>query len=237
MDEKATSNEQNVTSNKQKVTSNEQTLTSNEQKRTNNEQRAKRSASMKCMILKFIINHHRFQTPQKLSCPLGLFGLKGFHSFVILARREDGTYILSSVLFGDKKWEFQPEIFLQRTISNMTGSSKNIYKTSKCSNKNTRNKSNIITYIFRWIHIVFSLPTSIVKWKNLVQSKKGSSQILKNICHRYLFLEFQVCFLKELMANFEKYCHRSFFNFTRCVHFTLLMSQHALKLIKIHERQ
>ena len=41
-------------------------------------------------------------TSKKLSCPLGLFGLKSFYGFVILDRCENGTYCLSSVLFGHK---------------------------------------------------------------------------------------------------------------------------------------
>ena len=39
---------------------------------------------------------------QKLSCPLGSFGSKSCYRFVTLARWENGTYCLSSVLFGHK---------------------------------------------------------------------------------------------------------------------------------------
>ena len=36
----------------------------------------------------------------ELSCPLGLFGLKRFHPFVILAQWEDGNYCLSCFILS-----------------------------------------------------------------------------------------------------------------------------------------
>ena len=39
---------------------------------------------------------------KKLSCPLGSFGSNSFHGFVTLTPWENGTYCLSSVLFGHK---------------------------------------------------------------------------------------------------------------------------------------
>ena len=53
---------------------------------------------------------------------------------------EDSTYCLSCVLFGYKNVEKS----LKKNISNMENS-KNIQKTSKCSNRNTQKETNIIT--------------------------------------------------------------------------------------------
>ena len=44
-------------------------------------------------------NHLKFLNSQKLSCLVGLFGLKSCHGFVRLAQLEDVTDCLSSVLF------------------------------------------------------------------------------------------------------------------------------------------
>ena len=41
-------------------------------------------------------------TSKKPSCPLGLFGLKSFHGFAILARWEDGTFHGFAIL---ARWE------------------------------------------------------------------------------------------------------------------------------------
>ena len=85
------------------------------------------------MILKFILkciinncNHLKILNSQKLSCLVGLFGLKSFHGFVSLAQLEDVTDCLSSVLFCVIVLFF------------MASSSKNIQKTSICSNNNTQ---------------------------------------------------------------------------------------------------
>ena len=73
-----------------------------------------------------MLNHLKILNSQKLSCLVGLFGLKRFYGFVSLAQLKDVTDCLSSVLFCIIVLFF------------MAGSSKNIRKTSKtCSNKNT----------------------------------------------------------------------------------------------------
>ena len=46
-----------------------------------------------------MLNHLKILNSQKLSCLVGLFGLKSFHGFVNLAKLEDVTDSLSSVLF------------------------------------------------------------------------------------------------------------------------------------------
>ena len=46
-----------------------------------------------------MLNHLKILNSQKLSCLVGLFGLKSFHGFVSLAKLEDVTDSLSSVLF------------------------------------------------------------------------------------------------------------------------------------------
>ena len=45
------------------------------------------------------VNHLKVLNSPKLSCLVGLLGLKSFHGFVSLARLEDVTDYLSSVLF------------------------------------------------------------------------------------------------------------------------------------------
>ena len=51
---------------------------------------------------------------QKLTCPLGLFGLKIFHGFNILVWLEDENYCLSSVLFGHKNRSSIPEYIYKK---------------------------------------------------------------------------------------------------------------------------
>ena len=46
-----------------------------------------------------MLNHFKILNFQRLSCLVGLFGLKSFHGFVSLAQLEDVTDCLSSVLF------------------------------------------------------------------------------------------------------------------------------------------
>ena len=46
-----------------------------------------------------MLSHLKILNSQKLSCLVGLFGLKSFHGFVSLAHVEDVTDYLSSVLF------------------------------------------------------------------------------------------------------------------------------------------
>ena len=54
---------------------------------------------------------------------------------------EDGTYCLLCVLFGHKNVGKS----LQKIISKLSNSTKNIKKTSKCSNGNTQKETNIIS--------------------------------------------------------------------------------------------
>ena len=93
-----------------------------------------------------MLNHFKILNTQKLTCLVGLFGLKSFHEFVSLVQLEDVTDCLSYVLF------------CIITLFFMTGNSKSIQKTSICSNKNTEKELNNITYIFRWKHISFLPP-------------------------------------------------------------------------------
>ena len=46
-----------------------------------------------------MLNHLNILNSQKLTCLVGLFGLKRFHGFVSLAQFDDMTDCLSSVLF------------------------------------------------------------------------------------------------------------------------------------------
>ena len=46
-----------------------------------------------------MLNHLKIFNSPKLSCPVGLFGLKSFYGFVSLTQFEDVTNCLSSVLF------------------------------------------------------------------------------------------------------------------------------------------
>ena len=71
---------------------------------------------------------------QKLSCLVGLFGVKSFHGFVSLAQLEDATDCLSSILFCI-------------IVFFISGSSKNSQKTSTCSNKNTQKELNNTAYV------------------------------------------------------------------------------------------
>ena len=73
-----------------------------------------------------MFNHLKILNSQKLSCRVGLLGLKTLYKFVSLTQLEDVIDCLSSVLFCITVLFF------------MAGSSKNIQKTSICSNKNTQ---------------------------------------------------------------------------------------------------
>ena len=73
-----------------------------------------------------MLNHLKILNSQKLSCLVGLLGLKTLYKFVSLTQLKDVIDCLSSVLF------YITVLFF------MAGSSKNIQKTSICSNKNTQ---------------------------------------------------------------------------------------------------
>ena len=98
---------------------------------------------------------------QKLSCLVGLFGLKSFHGFISLAQLEDVTDCLFSVLSCIIVLLF------------MAGSIKNIQKASICSNKNTQEELNNITYILRSKHISF-LPPPTPFLKTRIKFRKNS---------------------------------------------------------------
>ena len=84
------------------------------------------------------VNHPKVLTSQKLSSPFGLLGLKSFHGFILGGRREPNAYL---VLFGHKNVGKS----VQKTISNMANSGKNIQKTCKCPNANTQKEKNNIS--------------------------------------------------------------------------------------------
>ena len=80
--------------------------------------------------------------------PLALFSLKSLHEFAIFVGTiEPIAYIVFCLVIKMGK-------SLQKTISNMGNSNKNILKTSNVPIGNTQKERNIISYIFRWIKIV-----------------------------------------------------------------------------------
>ena len=99
-----------------------------------------------------MLNHLKILNSQKLSCLVDLLGLKTLYKLVSLTQLEEVTDCLSSVLFCIIVLFF------------MAGSSKNIQKTSICSNKNTQEELNNFKKILRWKHISFSpLPTPFLE--------------------------------------------------------------------------
>ena len=84
-----------------------------------------------------MLNHLKILNSQKLSCLVGLFGLKRFYGFVSLAQLKDVTDCLSSVLFCIIVLFF------------MAGSSKNIQKNPNMFQQEHTKRVNNITYIFR----------------------------------------------------------------------------------------
>ena len=61
-------------------------------------------------------NHPKILTPQKLRSPLGLFGLKNFHGFVILAERMYPTSCIA-ICLNIKMWEVLAcEVFTKNHI-------------------------------------------------------------------------------------------------------------------------
>ena len=96
---------------------------------------------LKC-VLKYIANN--WKSPQnfrKAESSLGSFGSKIFHGFVILARWENRTYCVSSVLFGHKNES--SEDFCKKHI-NMATSSKNIQKYENASRRTHRNNQILL---------------------------------------------------------------------------------------------
>ena len=89
------------------------------------------------------ISHQKKLTFQKPSSPLGLSGLKSLHEFVTLGGRMVPIAFLAFYL-AIKLWEVLLwKIFTKKSMSNMANSSKNIQKTSKCSNVDTQKESDI----------------------------------------------------------------------------------------------
>ena len=92
-----------------------------------------------------MFNHLKILNSQKLSCLVGLLGLKSFYNFVSLAQFRR-TWLTVYLLF------FSVLLF------------KNIQKISICSKKNTQKELNNIAEVFRWKHISFlPSPTSFLK--------------------------------------------------------------------------
>ena len=86
------------------------------------------------------ISHQKLLTSQKLSGPLGLSSLKSVHEFVTLG----GRMVPIAFYLAIKLWEVLLwKIFRKKTISNISNSSKNIQKTSKCSNVDPQKESDI----------------------------------------------------------------------------------------------
>ena len=105
-----------------------------------------------------MLNHLKILNSQKLSCLVGLIGLKSFYDFVSLAQFRR-TWLTVYLLF------YSLLLF------------KNIQKTSICSKKNTQKELNNIAEIFIWKHITFlPPPTPFLKgrikfWKDWVGGK------------------------------------------------------------------
>ena len=91
----------------------------------------------------------KFWLPQKLHSPLGLFGLKSFHGFVILVGRIEPLACLVLCLVM-KMWQniYKKPYQTWKTV--------NIQKTSKFSNTNTKKERNTISKICRRIYTVYS---------------------------------------------------------------------------------
>ena len=122
-------------------------------------------------------------TSEKLSCPLGSFDSKSFHGFITLARWENGTYCLLSVLFGHKNGS--SEYFCKKPYQVWP---KAVKKFNKHQNAPTRThkKSQILLYreSFRWINIVlYPLPVKLL-------FLKGESEILKQLGKGNYFQKF-----------------------------------------------
>ena len=133
-----------------------------------------------------MLNHFKILNSQKLTCLVGLFGLKSFHEFVSLVQLEDVTDCLSSVLFCIIALFF------------MAGNSKSIQKTSICSNKNTEKELNNVTYFQMKTH-QFSTPShSFFKEQDKVSKNNWQGEKpFKEICggNQNGTGFFQFCFL------------------------------------------
>ena len=141
---------------------------------------------LKC-ILKCITNNCKppqILTSEKLSCPLGSFGSKSFHGFVILTQRQNGTDCLSPVLFGHEKGS--SEYFCNKPYQTMPKAVKT-FKKHQNTPKGTYKMNQILLYrqIFRWMHIVvyhLSVPPRF--WRGEIKYQKNwlGGAIFKKIC-------------------------------------------------------
>ena len=116
----------------------------------------------KCSLITNLCKPHKnVDFPEIVQPFLGLLVLKSVHGFVIVIRKMKPIAFLV-FYFVIKMWEN----LCKKTFSNMENSSKNIKKKKKYSNRNTQKQANIISQIFRWIHIVPTSPSSFVwRWR------------------------------------------------------------------------
>ena len=105
---------------------------------------------MKCMILKCILTSitNNCKPPQNLDFPETELSVRficfGKFLWVCYFCSMGGWNILPVLCFTwSYKWKFQPGIFLQKTISNMAGSCKNIKKHQNAPTR-TQKKSQIL---------------------------------------------------------------------------------------------
>ena len=105
---------------------------------------------------------------------------------VCYSRWEDKSYCMPCVLFGYEN----VGKFLQKTISNMEDSPKNINKTWKCSNRKTQKEANIILQIFKWIRTAPTLLHLFLKgenekWVNWENCVGGGTNFSKTITAKW----------------------------------------------------
>ena len=121
--------------------------------------------------------------------------------WICYSRWEDRTYCLPCILFGHENVGRS----VQKTISKMANSSKNIQNTSKCSNGNTQKETNIFSLIFRWKHIVSNLPLLLKggndNFKKSSKKGRGGGQFFKKSSEQNFFDEFS-WFKLELSINY-----------------------------------
>ena len=89
-------------------------------------------------------------TFQKLRCVFGLFGLKSFHRFAIPPRWEDGTFCISSVLFGHKNGSCSLKCFYKTRYR----TSLKVVKTFK-KHQNASGKRNKQTKRVKYYNVAF----------------------------------------------------------------------------------
>ena len=132
---------------------------------------------LKC-VLKCITNNckppQNFEF-QKTELSFRFFRLKSFHEFVTLVFWENGTYCLSSVLFGHENGS--SEYFCKKTYQAWPKAVKTFKKHQNAPIR-TYKKNQILLYreSFRWIHIVlYLLPVSplFLKGENEISKKLG----------------------------------------------------------------